>query len=173
MFQSLSLPHLLLESFYPTWTLQEGRDHPLHGRDQTSAWIWTGEGRGWEGMRTRSSAGVWRCLISNMLSHFLDTSIFPPPFIFSQVQWQSPVLCSQEAPISGALGCPCFASCLSQNKVLPSIQNKHSERQFHYTDTGLKEMPSTIGNNQKRILVIAFKRKKRLSSFKMSILTFQ
>lgn len=35
-------------------------------------------------MRMRSSAGAWRCLILNMLSHVLDTNIFPPSFIFSQ-----------------------------------------------------------------------------------------
>jgi len=61
---------------------------------------------------------------------------------------------------------------MSQDKGLWSIRSSCNERQFHYTDTGLKEMPGIIGNNQKRIPLIAFK-EKTSASFKMSILTFQ
>lgn len=107
-----------------------GGTGPNIGRDQASTWIWTREGGGRNVKRTRSLAGACRQLISNMLFHFVDTNIFPPPFIFSQAQCQSPVLGFQTVPISGALSCPYFASCLSQNKGLPSIQSKQMRDSF-------------------------------------------
>lgn len=130
MFQSLSLPCFPLKSFQTHLASTGGEGLAPIGRDQASTWIWTRDGGGRKVKRTRSSAGACRWLISNMLCHFLDTNIFPPPFIFSQAQWQSPVLGFQMVPISGALSCPYFVSCLSQNKGLPSIQSKQMRDSF-------------------------------------------
>lgn len=55
--------------FNPTQSLQQGKDRPIHYEDVAGIWAWTREGGGWGVTRTRSSAGAWRRLISNTLSH--------------------------------------------------------------------------------------------------------
>lgn len=55
--------------FNPTQSLQQRKDRPIHYEDVAGIWAWTREGGGWGVTRTRSSAGAWRRLISNTLSH--------------------------------------------------------------------------------------------------------
>lgn len=150
MFQSLSAPHLLLESLQPhSASAAEGEIRPcIAGIRQEPALNWTVRrlrGNENEIFSWSMEMPYFKHALSCFRHKHISSIIY-----FLSVQWQSPVLCFQTVPISGALSCLCFVSCLSQNKGLPSILSKHKERKFYYTETGLKEMSGTIGDNKKK-----------------------
>ena len=115
-------------------------------RAQAHAWLGAWNGEVWEVKRTRFSARAWRCLLSDMLPHFLDTNVYPPPFIFSQVQWQSPVLGFHTVQHFMA---PAFLLPWTSPGAYLAFQGSIM-KQFHYTHTGLKKMSGTTGDNKKK-----------------------